>query len=217
VHSRPRAILFDLDGTLVDSRGDIAAATNRALVEAGRAPLSAETLAGFVGDGARALLARAFEMAPDAPGLEVHLERWRSYYAAHPVDHTTWMAGAREAVDVLGRRGILLGVVTNKDRAVTEIILGALGVGNAFGAVWGGGDGALKPAPDGPLAAMKTLRAQPSETWMVGDGTQDVGAARAAGCRSIALLGGFHSEARLRAAKPDVVIASMAELEGLAV
>ncbi len=210
--SRPRAILFDLDGTLVDSRADIASAANHALRAAGRAPLSTETLAGFVGDGARALLARAFGLPTDAPELAQHLERWRACYLANPVAQTTWIAGAREALGALHARGVAIAVVTNKDRVVTRAILRALGAEAEVDAMWGGDDGPLKPAPDGLLATMRTLGVGPDETWMVGDGPQDVGAAKAAGCRSVALLGGFTAEARLRAAGPDVVIASMAEL-----
>jgi phosphoglycolate phosphatase len=215
VTSRPRAILFDLDGTLVDSRADIAVAANHALRAAGRAPLSTETLAGFVGDGARALLARAFGVPPDAPELAQHVERWRTCYLANPVAHTTWMPGAREAIDALRARSIAIAVVTNKDRVVTSAILRALGVEDRVDAVWGGDDGPLKPAPDGPIAMMRALGVAPGETWMVGDGPQDIGAARAAGCPSVALLGGFTAEARLREAGPDVVIASMAELVAL--
>jgi phosphoglycolate phosphatase len=211
----PRAILLDLDGTLVDSRGDIAAAANHVLVAAGRAPLPADVLAGFVGDGARALLARAFALSPEAPELAPHLERWRAYYMAHPADHTTWMPGAREATIALRARRLALAVVTNKDRTVTEAVLAALGARDDFAAVWGAGDGVLKPAPDGPLAAMKALGVDAGRTWMVGDGAQDIGAARAAGCRSIAVLGGFHAEARLREARPDVVVGSMKEIVAL--
>jgi phosphoglycolate phosphatase len=134
---------------------------------------------------------------------------------AHPADHTTWMPGAREATVALRTQRLALAVVTNKDRTVTEAVLAALAARDDFSAVWGAGDGALKPAPDGPLAAMKALGVDASETWMVGDGAQDVGAARAAGCRAIALLGGFHSEARLREARPDALLGSMRELVAL--
>lgn len=209
---RPRAVLFDLDGALIDSRDDIAAACNHALVAAGRPALPEATIAGFVGDGARALLARAFAIPRDAPEMERHLAEWAAYYAAHPIDRTAWMPGAREAIEALRARGARIGLATNKLRAVTLSIVRALGVEPLFDAVWAGGDGALKPAPDSVRALMTALGARPDETWLVGDGAQDVGAANAAGCAAIAVLGGFHAEDKLRAANPTAVLASMREL-----
>lgn len=210
--TKPRAVLFDLDGALIDSRGDIAAACNHALVAAGRPPLPDATIAGFVGDGARALLARAFGIARDAPDMERHVADWSAYYAAHPVDRTTWMPGAREALDALRARGARIGLATNKLRAVTLAIVRALGVESLFDAIWAGGDGALKPAPDCVRALTAALGVGAGETWLVGDGVQDVGAANAAGCASIAVLGGFHAEEKLRAAGPTIVLASMRDL-----
>jgi phosphoglycolate phosphatase len=212
VLTAPRAVLLDLDGTLVDSSADIAAAANHALVTAGREPMPAEAIARFVGDGARVLVAGVFGLPLHSPELDAHIERWRRYYASHPLDHSTWMPGAREAIASLRARQVKLAVVTNKDRLVTETILSALGVRGHFAAVWAGGDGPLKPAPDGLLETMNVLEATARETWMVGDGAQDVAAAQAAGCTSIGLLGGLGSEARLRDARPDVLIESMRQL-----
>jgi phosphoglycolate phosphatase len=205
----PLAIAFDLDGTLVDSRGDIAAACNHTLEWAGRAPLAESTVATFVGDGARTLLARAFGVPRESPELEPLLAEWGRYYAAHPVDRTTWMPGARRALDELPKRGVRLALVTNKTRVVTLAILAALDVASRFDALYAGGDGPLKPAPDAVLRVATLLGVQASDVWVVGDGAQDMGAARAAGARAVGILGGFHSEARLRAAEPDVVYAGL--------
>lgn len=209
----PLALIFDLDGTLIDSRLDIAAACNHALITGGRSPLPAEVIGGYVGDGARALLARAFDVAPEATELESALERFTAYYAEHAVEHTTLMPGAREALVALS--DLPLALVTNKPRALTLRILEALELSAFFTIVVAGGDGPLKPDPAPILAASAALRAKPADTWVVGDGTQDIAAGRAAGCLTVAILGGFHDEAPLRDVAPDVILRSLDQLAPL--
>lgn len=211
----PRAVVFDLDGTLIDSRGDIAAACNHVLRSAGRAALPVETIAGFVGDGARALLARAFAMSGDDVALEPLLAEWAGYYAAHPFVNSRWMPGAEAAMVALEARGAKLALVTNKLRSVTLAILGALGIAGRFAAIYAGGDGPLKPSAEPILRVMRAMGVTADGTWVVGDGPQDIGAGRAAGCKTIAVLGGFHDEAALRVAGASQVISSLALLPGL--
>jgi 2-phosphoglycolate phosphatase len=208
----PKLVAFDLDGTLIDSRGDIAAACNHALVSAGRAPLSPETIATFVGDGARSLLARAFGIASDAPELDAIVDVWRGYYVAHPIDCSTWMPGALDALDACAHRGIAVALVTNKARVVTERIVDALGVADRFVTLYAGGDGPLKPSGEPMLAVTRAAAVDPPDAWLIGDAEQDIGSARAAGCIAVAVLGGFHDEARLRAARPDVIVASLCDV-----
>ncbi len=209
----PLALIFDLDGTLIDSRLDIAAACNHALITGGRQPLSAETIGGYVGDGARLLLARAFNFAPESPELEGPLARFTEYYGNHPVEHTTFMPGAREALVALS--DLPLSLVTNKPRALAVRILEALDIATFFSVVVAGGDGPLKPDPASILAATTGMRIKPADTWVVGDGTQDIAAGRAAGCLTVAVLGGFHDEVPLREIAPDVVLRSLDELAPL--
>jgi phosphoglycolate phosphatase len=204
------AFLFDLDGTLIDSRRSIAAACNHALAGAGMAALSEATIATFVGDGARNLIAKASGLAAESPGLDAMLAEFVRFYASHPIEGTTWMPGAREALDALA--GGPLGLVTNKARAVTEPILHALGIADRFGVVVAGGDGPLKPDPRPIWSAVTALGCSPGSTWVVGDAVQDVRAGKAAGCRTAAVLGGFQTEDRLRAEYPDLVVASLVEL-----
>src|SRR5688572_30567121 len=90
----PAAVVFDLDGTLIDSRGDIAAAVNHTLLATGRKPLTPNVIAGFVGDGARALLARAAKLPETDAALDGLLEGFIEYYATHPNDFTRWVEGA---------------------------------------------------------------------------------------------------------------------------
>jgi phosphoglycolate phosphatase len=210
---RPQAVAFDLDGTLIDSRLDIAAACNHVLVAAGRAPLDVEVIATFVGDGVRALVSRAFAMAPGSPGLDALEQAFVARYAAHAVDQTTWMPGALDALEAL--RGTPVAIVTNKARSVTLAVLEALGAGARFAFVYAGGDGPLKPRPEPVLAVARALGVPVEALWVVGDGEQDLLAARAAGAVGIGVLGGFGAEARLRAALPDALLPSLAELPAL--
>ncbi len=212
---RPEAVAFDLDGTLIDSRLDIAAACNHVLVAEGRPALDAALIATFVGDGVRALVSRAFALPLDSPRLDALEHAFVARYAAHPVEHTTWMPGALAAVDVF--RGMPCAVITNKARPVTLAVLAALDAGDRFAFLYAGGDGPLKPRPEPVLAVARALGVPVEALWVVGDGEQDVASARAAGAVAIAVLGGFTPEARLRACGPDAVLASLEELRGLLV
>ena len=213
--NRPRALLFDLDGTLVDSRADIAAACNAALVAHGRTALPLADVAAMIGDGARLLIARALA-ASEVPGgapltLEDVAASFHGYYVAHPCVHTTLLPGAREIVAEAARDGLPCALVTNKPREVTLALLEALGLSTTFAFIWAGGDGPLKPAPDGVRASAEALGVPPDTAWMVGDGPQDVGAGKAAGCITVGIPGIAEHE-RLVASAPDMIFASLAEL-----
>jgi phosphoglycolate phosphatase len=212
----PRAVAFDLDGTLIDSLLDIAAACNHVLTRAGRAPLPPERIATFVGDGVGALLSRAFGVPEvDAPDAERQgwYDEFIAYGTAHPAVYTTWMPGALEALDALS--GLPLAIVTNKAHPVAVSVLDALGGTRRFGFVYGGGDGPLKPLADPVLAVARTFSVDVGSVWVVGDLPQDILAARAAGAVAIAVRGGFTDDARLEAARPDAILASLRELPGL--
>jgi len=210
----PLAVAFDLDGTLVDSRLDIAAACNHVLTSAGRVPLDPQVIASFVGDGVAHLVARAFELRIEAPELPELTTRLVAYYSAHPVDHTRWMPGAIEALDALA--SVPLAIVTNKARAVTLRVLEALGASARFAFVFAGGDGPLKPSPEPVLAVARALSVPVGSLWVVGDAEQDILSARAAGAFAVAVRGGFADDERLQAASPDVTLASLLELPALA-
>lgn len=210
----PTAVVFDLDGTLIDSRGDIVAAANHALQQAGRAPLAAQSILRHVGDGARSLLARCAKLSEYAEEVDRLLELFLAYYVEHPIDFTRWMPGAQDALEELATLDDLaLGVCTNKHRRATDAVLAALGVRTRFRAVVAGGDVVeKKPAPGPLLHIAKLLHATPESTVMVGDGPQDIECARNAGCRAVAVEGVFGSHERVRAARPDVTLGSLAEL-----
>jgi phosphoglycolate phosphatase len=108
-----------------------------------------------------------------------------------------------------------IALATNKPRTTTLLVLEALGLLPRFAAIAAGGDGPLKPDPASIHAVLTAMSAQPADTWVVGDGPQDVGAGKAAGCATIGVLDGFVDPARLRAAEPDVIVASLHELVAL--
>lgn len=207
------AVVFDLDGTLVDSRGDIAAAVNHALLGAGRKALPAATIATYVGDGARSLLARAAKLGEADPEIDRLLERFFDYYAEHPVDFSKWVDGAPAVLDQISELGVPIGLCTNKDRRVTDAVLVALGVRTRFRAIYAGGDGPEKKPAPGPLLTLASkLGVEASNLVMVGDGPQDVEAGRRAGSRVVGIASGYTPRERIVAAKPDIVLDSLVEL-----
>ena len=204
-------VVFDLDGTLIDSRADIANAANHALSSHGLATLSVPEISSFVGDGARVLLARAARLAPNAPELDPLLETFLAYYAAHPTDHTLLIPGAHEALTQLAH--LPLALCTNKPRAITDAVLANLRLPAHFSAIVAGGDVPKnKPDPQGLLQIARELSMQPSELVMVGDGPQDILCAKAAGARSVGVEGGMQGSAALLATNPDVLLRSLADL-----
>jgi len=210
---RPLAVLFDLDGTIIDSRADIAAACNHALTSVDRAPLEEAVIASFVGDGARMLLARALAIPPDDALVDRALAAFSRYYEDHAAVYTTLMPGARELLDTLGDRPVAL--VTNKPRGATTAVLAALGLSERFASVRTGSDGPLKPDPRAILDVLRWIRITPKDAWVVGDGDQDVRAGRAAGCQTIGVRGGLQGDAKLVASEPDALVESLGELADL--
>jgi phosphoglycolate phosphatase len=207
----PTALLFDLDGTLVDSRRDIADACNDARVAHGLPPLALDAIMPMVGDGARMLVARAFGAAPESPEVDAALATFRARYLARPAVHTVLLPGARAILDVAAELRLPCAVVTNKPHDVTSLVLDALAIAPFFRAIWGGDDGPLKPSPAGVLDVLGRLGVSASGAWMIGDGPQDVGAGKAAGCFTVGVPGIAERE-RLIASAPGLMCESLVEL-----
>lgn len=183
-------VVFDLDGTLVDSREDLAAAANATLGMYGLAPLEVEAVATMVGEGVRTLLDRAFA-ARGATAPPEAVERFLQVYDWRLIERTRPYPGVRETLAALDGR-IAMAVLTNKPTAPAVRILEGLGLASAFSAVMGG-DGPFprKPAPDGLLDLTRRLGARPAETLLVGDSWIDVETAVNAGTRVCLARYGF--------------------------
>jgi phosphoglycolate phosphatase len=210
--ARKRLVVFDLDGTLVDSTEDIAAAFNHTLrrVAPGTPPLGLAVIRALVGHGARNLVERGLAVAglglDPARVLPVFLE----VYSTCLLDKTRLYPGTAETLEALAGRS--LAVLTNKPGGLSRAILAGLGVADRFVRVLGGGDGpASKPDPAGLALLMKEFAVTPAQTLMVGDSPVDVATARAAGVEIAGVLYGL-DPASLRAAQPDFMIESPRQL-----
>lgn len=191
----PRAILFDLDGTLIDSAPDLHASVNILLARHGLGPLSLPEVVGMIGNGVKKLVERAFVAVGeplDPETLEREHQAMIGIYGDHLTVLTVLTPGVADLFDALRAQGVLMAVVTNKPQMPTEAILDHFGLSAALGAVIGG-DSVVekKPAPDMVLAALDRLGVRLEDAVLVGDSLADVGCARAAGVPVIALRGGY--------------------------
>ena len=208
-----RGVVFDLDGTLVDSRQDIVAACQHMLHEHGRPELPPDEIAGFVGDGARLLVARATRLRADEPALEPFLATYLAYYAAHGHERTGLLPGVESVLDAL--QHLPLALCTYKPRATLDPLLEHLDLVSRFTVVVGAEDVPRhKPDPLPLQYIAERLATSASHLVMVGDGPQDVEAGRAAGARTVGIPGCFLPRSRLVAACPDVLIEDITELPG---
>jgi phosphoglycolate phosphatase len=184
-------IVFDLDGTLIDSRLDLAESTNEMLSGYGARPLPVDAVAAMVGEGARVLVARALGAAgldPDEPDA---LRRFREIYDRRLLIHTRPYDGIEEVVSQMAERHPLA-VLTNKPEAPSRRLLDVFGLARHFRRVIGGDSGpARKPDPAGLHVLMGEFGAMPAATWLVGDSMIDVETARRAGVRMCVALYGF--------------------------
>ena len=174
-------VVFDMDGTLIDSVGDIAAAINRMRGHYGLAPLTRESVVGMVGSGARVLVARA---TADAPALdqEEAFRRYRREYDTHLIDETKLYPGVPEGLEAIKSAGFRLAVFTNKPYRSTLFILKGLGIDAFFPVVVGADSGfPLKPAPEALLHILEATGTDAAGSWMVGDNWTDIDSGHAAG------------------------------------
>ena len=192
-----RLIAFDLDGTLIDSRRDLADSANELIVELGGTALTEDAIGGMVGEGAALLVRRALHAA----GLEhppAAVTRFLEIYDTRLVNHTRVYPGILEALDSVRGRA-RLGVLTNKPTAPTERLLDAFAIRDLFHTVIGGdGPHPRKPDPQGLLAMMAASGATPDHTVMVGDSGVDFETARRASVRCCLVSYGFGFRVPLR-------------------
>jgi phosphoglycolate phosphatase len=207
-----RAVIFDLDGTLVDSLGDIATHINAALVDCGHAARPLDVVQSHVGHGARALVARVLG---DGADVDAVYARFGERYRERPVIETRVYPGLDGALDAIapGRR---LAVLSNKPHDLTVTIGAALLVRWPFAPVVGQRAGvAIKPDPAAALAIAAELGVPPAACAFVGDSEVDVATGRAAGMPTVAVAWGLRTPAVLRAAGADHLVDTPAALAAL--
>src|SRR5271156_6283814 len=224
-------VIFDLDGTLIDSRLDLVHSVNAALRHIGRPELPDHVIASYVGDGAPALIQRALGgEAVDEALVRQGLEFFLSYYRAHKLDHTTVYSGIAEALVAIQNSPVpsvdldqklrtdnpghprKLAVLTNKPVIPSRAIVEALGLGRFFSQVYGGNSFATKkPDPEGARKLLQEYGVQPEQAVMIGDSHVDVSTGRNAGMVTVGVTYGFAPHT-LQDEPPDVVVDHPSEL-----
>jgi phosphoglycolate phosphatase len=205
-------VVFDLDGTLVDSLADIAAALNETLGHLSREAtnLPKEAVRALVGHGARELVARALPLAGVEAPVEEALAHFIHFYERGLLNETRPYPGVVAGLDRLKDR--TLAVLTNKPGDMSRAILGGLGLDHRFVRIYGAGDvPGKKPEPAGLRRLMEETSARPEETLMVGDSRVDVRTARNAGVTAVGVSYGF-DPVGLAAEGPDLLVDSLEAL-----
>jgi phosphoglycolate phosphatase len=213
-----KLLIFDLDGTLIDSRQDLVNSVNAALRSLGRDELPSDEIAAMVGDGAPTLVRRALGDTPNEDLIRRGLEFFLSYYREHKLDYTRLYDGIPEALDTLkganGTRRVMF-VLTNKPVNPSRAIVQALGIADKFVGVYGGNSfGTKKPDPLGINTILSETGVRPDEAVMIGDSAVDVLTGRAAGTWTCGVTYGFAPHTLVET-PGDATLDSPHELAGL--
>jgi phosphoglycolate phosphatase len=209
-----QAAIVDLDGTMVDTVGDFEVALGRALADLGWPPVGRPFIARTVGKGSEYLLQRTLaEVGAPADLYEPAWERYQHHYLAINGQHSAVFPGVAEGLRALRARGLRLACITNKPNAFARPLVALKGLAGYFDFVFGGDAFARKkPDPLPLLEACKALGSEPARTLMVGDSSNDVAAARAAGCPVVLVSYGYNHGEPVAAAHPDAVFDRLDEL-----
>jgi len=218
---RIRLLVFDLDGTLIDSRLDLIHSVNAMLHHIGRPALDGDVIASYVGDGAPALVRRAVGDTDDEALFRAALEYFLGYYRLHKLDHTTVYSGMAETLASLADPSLanpsngvqrLMAVLSNKPVNPSRDILQALGLGDFFVRIYGGNSFTTKkPDPLGVRTVLQETRIPADEALIIGDSSIDVLTGRNAGLWTCGVTYGFAPHS-LEEVPPDVLIDSPREL-----
>ena len=188
-------LIFDLDGTLIDSRLDLAHSINATRAFMGLEPLEHETVYKYVGNGAAVLVQRALGDLGSSENVERALPFFIGYYTEHKLDYTVLYPGVRESLDRLQAAGMPMAVLTNKPVRISKAIVEELGLSEHFFQVYGGNSFEFKkPNPIGIATLIAEAGVTPADTIMVGDSGVDIQTANNAGVRSCGVTYGFQPE-----------------------
>jgi phosphoglycolate phosphatase len=217
---RVKAVMIDLDGTLLDTIPDLAAAANGMLQALGRAPLPLATIRNFVGKGIANLIERTLTNSMDGKPDQASFERAvpiyeRCYHEANG-KHTTIYPGVMEGLDALRERGFPLACVTNKSERFTLPLLDYMKMSHYFKTVVAGDTlPQKKPDPAPLLHACKIMKVAPNDMLMIGDSLNDAQAARAAGCPVFCVGYGYNEGHDVRTLDVDAIVTSLGEANSL--
>jgi len=209
-----RAVVFDLDGTLVDTVGDLTLALNKTLADLDLPPHTESAVRGMVGGGLAKLLERGVAAHGAAlEGADQAVARLVGHYAASPAVHSRLYPGVRETLDALQDAEIACGLCTNKHEPIARDLLRALGLSEAFGVIQGSDTGfPKKPDPAGLSYVVAGLGAEPETAVMVGDSATDLKTARGAGLKGAVLVSHGYSVTPVTELGADAVINHLHEL-----
>lgn len=213
---RDLTLVFDLDGTLVDTAPDLVASTNHVLDHLGLPRVTEDTLRPYVGHGARHMIEKAVGPAAEAMSAAQHealLKRYLDFYGDHIADASRPFDGIVPLLDKFKAEGVRLAVCTNKIERMSRLLLDALDLSRYFDAVAGRDTlGAAKPHPDALLGTIRLAAGDRARAIMIGDSGVDVATAKAAGVPVIGVSFGY-TETPVREFGPDAVIDHFSELE----
>ncbi len=203
IHHEIDLLIFDLDGTLIDTRQDLANAVNYAAQQLGKKPLSLEQVTRLVGDGVRTFFVHAFEGESEATLAEA-LKFFRQFYAEHLADHSRLYPRMREVLAHFHAQK--KAVLSNKPQEFTLSLLQRLDLHTSFEIIIGGSpDFPLKPDPQALQAILQKLQTPAGRALMIGDGENDILVGQAAGVKTCAVTYGFRPAEKLLALQPDFV------------
>ena len=201
----PRAVLFDLDGTLADTAPDLAAAVNKMRTDRGLDETPFEQLRPVASAGARGLIGVAFGTTPADDGYDAMRTEFLDNYAARIAERTRLFDGMQELLSAIEARGMSWGIVTNKPERFTNALVPLIGLGHAACVISGDTTPHPKPHPEPLLEAARRIRLEAETCWYVGDDLRDIQAGKAAGMPTVAAAWGYCGHTEPHSWQADVI------------
>ena len=208
----PKALLFDLDGTLADTAPDLAAAVNKMRVDRGLEPTAFDLLRPLASAGARGLIGAAFGISPGDEAYDTLRAEFLANYAANIAVHTCLFDGVHDLLGSIETRGLQWGIVTNKPALYTDALVPLIQLGHAGCIISGDTTPHAKPHPEPLLEAARRLQLAPEDCWYVGDDLRDIQAGKAASMPTIAAAWGYCGHTEPQSWQADVTAAQPLDL-----